>query len=87
MEIRYTRNDGYWALNEYRLNTSGEVYATTKTLDTTGGKVGEYPDWLKKIVDVALVGGHLKSLDQGPPHAILWFRVDKDLNLLEITFP
>jgi len=87
MEIRYTENDGYWELNAYRISTSGTMYATTKTLDATHGKVGKYPAWLKKIVDVARVGGHLKQMDQGPPDAILWFKVDKDLNLLEITFP
>jgi len=87
MEIRYQEHDGDWSLTEYQINNDGDVYATTKTLDATHGKVGEYPPWLKKIVDVARVGGHLKQMDQGPPDAILWFRVDKDLNLLEITFP
>ena len=87
MEIRYTENDGDWTLTDYQIDKNGEVYATTDTLDATGGKVGEYPAWLKRIVDVARVGGHLKRMDQGPPDAILWFKVDKDLNLLEITFP
>jgi hypothetical protein len=87
MEIRYQEYDGDWTLTDYQIDKNGEVYATTKTLDTTGGKVGKYPAWLKKIVDVARVGGHLKQMDQGPPDAILWFKVDKDFNLLEITFP
>jgi hypothetical protein len=82
MEIRYQERDGYWSLSTYEIDSDGRAYATTKTLDTTSGKVGKYPAWLKKIVDVARVGGHLT-----PPEAILWFTVDKDLNLLEITFP
>ena len=51
------------------------------------GEMGSQPVWLQRILDVARVGGHLKPLNQGPPDAILWFKIDKDFNLLEITFP
>jgi len=83
MEIRYTENDGYWAISKYEIGD----HSLVQILESTEGKRGKYPPWLKKIVDVARVGGHLKQMDQGPPDAILWFIVDKDLNLLEITFP
>jgi len=87
MEIRYQEHGGDWSIKTYKIDDDGAIRSTTKTLDSSVGKLGKYPPWLKRIVDVARVGGHLKRMDQGPPDAILWFKVDKDLNLLEITFP
>ena len=87
MEIRYTENAGYWAISKYRVNTPANLQVPVQLIGSADGKIGKYPAWLKTIVDVARVGGHLKQMDQGPPDAILWFQVDKDLNLLEITFP
>jgi hypothetical protein len=51
------------------------------------GELGHQPAWLQLILDVAKAGGHFRPLDNGPPDVILWFKVDKDNNLLEITFP
>ena len=85
MEIRYTERDDYWTIQKYHIASDGPMSVDPK--DCTDGRLGKYPAWLKRILDVARVGGHLKRSDQGPPHAILWFKVDKDLNLLEITFP
>jgi len=88
MEIRYTENAGYWAISKYGVNTPAKLQVPVQIIGSADGKIGKYPPWLKKIVDVARVGGHLKPLArEGPPDAILWFQVDKDLNLLEITFP
>lgn len=87
MEIRYTENAGYWAISKYGVGTPANSQVPVQIIGSTDGKIGKYPPWLKKIVDVARVGGHLKQMDQGPPDAILWVKVDKDLNLLEITFP
>lgn len=80
MEIRYSETETYWAIQKYYVGSLSPTEAAE-------GKLGKYPAWLKRILDVARVGGHLTRLEQGPPHAILWFTVDKDLNLLEITFP
>lgn len=85
MEVRYTEREDYWTIQKYWITKDGPM-----AVDHTGitdGTLGKYPTWLKRILDVARVGGHLTRLEQGPPHAILWFKVDKDLNLLEITFP
>ena len=87
MEIRYTENAGYWTISKYRGGLPAQLQVPVQLIGSADGKIGKYPPWLKKIVDVARVGGHLKQMDQGPPDAILWFQVDKDLNLLEITFP
>ena len=46
------------------------------------------PPWLARIIDVAVVGGHLKRISQPPPDAIVWFTTDLDNNLksfLELT--
>ena len=51
------------------------------------GELGKQPAWLRPILDVAKVGGHMKPMRDGPPDHILWFTIDKDFNLLEITLP
>ena len=52
------------------------------------GFVDSRPEWLKRIVDTATVGGHLKRVSQPPPDSIVWFTTDLDNNLqsfLELT--
>lgn len=51
------------------------------------GELGTQPAWLQLILDVAKAGGHFRLLDNGPPDVVLWFKIDKDNNLLEFTFP
>lgn len=46
------------------------------------GDSGEEPQWLKDILNVALVGGHLKRVSQPPPDAIVWFTTDLNNNLI-----
>jgi hypothetical protein len=76
---------------EVRYQAAGDVWHTTiynnGDISHNDGKLGTQPVWLQTILDVAKVGGHLNLLHEGPPDAILWFKVNEDYNLLEITFP
>jgi hypothetical protein len=52
------------------------------------GDIGTRPPWLARIIDVAIIGGHLKRIQHPPPDAIVWFTTDLDNNLksfLELT--
>jgi len=46
------------------------------------GDVGGQPEWLERILNAAVVGGHLKRIPQPPPDAIVWFTTDLNNNLL-----
>ena len=50
--------------------------------EASRGMVADIPDWLKKIRDVATVGGHLKRVQVPPPDNIVWFTTDDDNNLI-----
>jgi hypothetical protein len=76
-EVRYLEDGDMWHTTTYNNGNTSH----------NDGRLGQQPAWLQLILDVAKVGGHLKPLHQGPPDAILWFDIDKDFNLLEITFP
>jgi hypothetical protein len=77
-EVRYQEDGDAWHTTIYNNGNTSH----------NDGKLGTQPVWLQTILDVAKVGGHfLKPLYEGPPLAILWFEIDKDFNLLEITFP
>lgn len=43
----------------------------------------EMPQWLKSILDTAKVAGAIPKIKEPPPDIILWFRTDKDHNLVE----
>ena len=77
IEIRY-QEDGHQWRTTIHLN-EGVKYKF--------GKLGTQPAWLQLILDVAKAGGHFRLLDNGPPDVVLWFKIDKDNNLLEFTFP
>ena len=77
-EIRYQEAGHEWLMQTYDLHG----HSTKRQ-----GEQGEQPAWLQLILDVAKVGGHLKPMRDGPPDHILWFTIDSDNNLLEITFP
>lgn len=54
----------------------------------TRGYLGAEPNWLRSILAMAVVGGHLKRMRSPPPDAILWFTTDLNNNLntfLELT--
>jgi len=77
IECRYQEYNSDWQMTMYNNGDTSH----------NDGKLGTQPVWLQTILDVAKVGGHRKPLRDGPPDAILWFKVNEDYNLLEITFP
>ena len=84
----YTPNE-----REYRYEERDDMYHLKCWLDggaetTWRGELYSRPQWLKSILDIAKVGGHLKRVNQPPPDAIVWFTTDLDNNLksfLELT--
>ena len=79
LEVRYQEHGGMWSTITYTTDANGS--------SRNDGHLGYQPAWLRLILDVAKVGGHLKPLRDGPPDTLLWFKMDSDNNLLEITFP
>lgn len=77
LEVRYQEHGSMWSTITY----------TTDGNSRNDGHLGYQPAWLQLILDVAKVGGHLPPLRDGPPDRLLWFTMDSDNNLLEITFP
>jgi len=77
-EIRYQEDGDMW---------SAITYTTDNSNSRNEGRLGDQPAWLRLILDVAKVGGHLTRMRDGPPDRLLWFTIDSDNNLLEITFP
>jgi len=77
IEVRYQEYKDDWQMTMYNNGDNTQ----------SQGWVGNQPAWLQLILDVAKVGGHFKPMRDGPPDVILWFKIDKDNNLLEITFP
>ena len=71
-EYRYEERYGEYALKCWHEGT--EV--------SWRGELDSRPEWLERILDLALVGGHLKRIHQPPPDAIVWFTTDLDNNLL-----
>lgn len=91
--LDYDHNGHLWAMTNiahgiltHRYSVDGikfiiNTYAESVT--TVGqGTVGEEPDWLKRVLDVAYLGGHGLSIQTKPPDFVLWFETDKDLHLL-----
>lgn len=83
----YTPNE-----REYRYEERDDMFLLKCWLDgtetTLRGELYSRPQWLKSILDIAKVGGHLKRVNQPPPDAIVWFTTDLDNNLksfLELT--
>ena len=71
-ECRYEERDGDYTLKRWR---DGHEEASR-------GVIQDLPDWLAKIRDVAMVGGHLKRVIVPPPDNIVWFTTDDDKNLI-----
>ena len=70
---RYSVEEGDFSLQSY-----------ADALVTTGrGKVGEEADWLKRILDVAYLGGHGLTIVSKPPDYVLWFETDANMDLLQ----
>jgi hypothetical protein len=71
---------------ECRYEERGHEYTLKKWRDgheeSSRGHVACLPDWLERIRDVAIVGGHLKAVKVPPPDNIVWFTTDDDGNLI-----
>lgn len=71
-ECRYEERNGEYLLKRWRdgheTSAHGFLYAL--------------PDWMEKIRNVAIVGGHLKKIQVPPPDNVVWFTTDDDGNLL-----
>lgn len=72
---RYAKTEQEYALDSYAeaVTTSGR------------GIVGEEPDWLKRILNVAYLGGHGMNLVTTPPDFVLWFETDAKLDLVRFV--
>lgn len=51
------------------------------------GKVGEEPDWLKRILAVGQVGGYAVRVKSPPPEIFLWFVTTKQGELITFVDP
>lgn len=70
-------NDNYI---EHRYEQRGAEYTLRswreREMNVTESMV-ERPDWLVKIIDLAVVGGHGHEIPNPPPDLIVWFRTAK----------
>lgn len=55
--------------------------ATTRVL-VWRGEVGEMPEWVQTIRDIAIVGGHMIATPNLPPTYIVWFDTTEEYHLL-----
>lgn len=79
-------NDNYI---EHRYEQRGAEYTLRSWREremTVTESMVERPDWLVKIINIAIVGGHRHEIPHPPPDLIVWFRTAKDSNdLLEFV--
>lgn len=74
---------------EYRYEQTGNIYR----LQAWGGgvekqvheNVAKRPAWLTEIVTVAVVGNATHRPTAAPPDFLIWFRTDRDHNLIEFV--
>ena len=75
IEHRYEQRGAEYTLRSWR----------DREMSVTASMV-ERPEWLVKIIDLAVVGGHVQTIPHPPPDLIVWFRTTKDSNeLLEFV--
>ena len=70
-------NDNYI---EHRYEQRGAEYTLRSWREremTVTESMVERPDWLVKIIDLAVVGGHGHEIPNPPPDLIVWFRTAK----------
>ena len=70
-------NDNYI---EHRYEQRGAEYTLRSWREremTITESMVERPDWLVKIIDLAVVGGHGHEIPNPPPDLIVWFRTAK----------
>ena len=73
VEHRYAEEGGRFKL---------QSWASGSASKTNSGPMSQRPEWLVRIADVARVANAFEHTTHPPPQAILWFRTDKNLNLL-----
>lgn len=70
---------------EFRYERRGDEYTLRRWYNGSErshrGMVELAPEWLRPILDVARVSGHLKRTSVPPPDEILWFRTDRSHSL------
>jgi len=71
-EYRYEERYGEYALKRWHQGVE----------TSWRGELDNRPEWLERIIATAVVGGHLKQVQNPPPDAIVWFTTDLDNNLL-----
>jgi hypothetical protein len=70
---------------EHRYEQRGAEYTLRSWYDremSVTASMVERPEWLVKIIDLAVVGGHMQRIPHPPPDLIVWFRTSKDSNEL-----
>jgi hypothetical protein len=78
---RYTENiDGSWSFSMFST-------ANPRRGEGSGGTRGTQPEWLKKIVEVAVVADAFQVVPHPPPGRVLWFELDDHGELSKFTNP
>jgi len=72
--LRYTEDGHGWGLTVMEGPIPGPALPSRGQHDTQ-------PQWLRLILDVARVGGHIAPVPHPPPIMILWFVIDAACNL------
>jgi hypothetical protein len=74
---------------EHRYEQRGDEYTLRSWRDkemTVTAAMVERPEWLQRIIEVAIVGGHVQKIANPPPDVIVWFRTDpRDDTLIEFV--
>ena len=64
---------------EHRYEQRGDEYTLRSWRDkemTVTAAMVTRPDWLERIIDIAIVGNHVQTIPNPPPDVIVWFRTD-----------
>lgn len=75
MEFRYEENGEEFLLTTWNGNKKSHI----------SRPVAHMAQWLKDVLAVATVGGHMSTLDRPPPDKLLYFGTDDKYNLLYFT--
>lgn len=78
---RYTADDARFIVTN--LNGAAKLERFTLPQYLAGG-VGTEPPWLRRILDVAAIGGHQVAVHNPPPTTVVWFATELDGTL--VTF-
>jgi len=74
---------------EHRYEQRGREYTLRSWRDkevTVTAAMVERPAWLERIIEIAIVGGHIQTIPNPPPDVIVWFRTDpRDDTLIEFV--